>query len=220
MKRRSLFLAAAAGLLVLAVGAPKSQAGTLDTLLGTTVSNNGLNFFFDSWSDVTVPASAVTVNFNPPGTQAGFTLTGPFGAVAGATADGNLWFNVTGANITDAQLTATLAISPANTTGLASVIEAIYSGGGPPVTGQQLATLYTQTNPPGPEITNATFGPQTEITVDKNIEAHGGSTGASISSVSQLFSTSIPEPTSLALLGIGLSGLFTLRRFFKRTSVA
>jgi hypothetical protein len=32
--------------------------------------------------------------------------------------------------------------------------------------------------------------------------------------------TVIPEPASVALLGIGLSGLIALRRFFKRTSVA
>jgi hypothetical protein len=32
--------------------------------------------------------------------------------------------------------------------------------------------------------------------------------------------SSVPEPVSFALLGIGLSGLLTFRRFFKRTSVA
>ena len=51
---------------------------------------------------------------------------------------------------------------------------------------------------------------------------NGGSNGASVSIINQGYSstTVIPEPTSMALLGIGLSGLFTLRRLFKRTSVA
>ncbi len=32
--------------------------------------------------------------------------------------------------------------------------------------------------------------------------------------------TSVPEPSSMALIGIGMSGLFALRRLFKRPSVA
>jgi hypothetical protein len=32
--------------------------------------------------------------------------------------------------------------------------------------------------------------------------------------------SAIPEPASMALLGIGISGLFVLRRYFKRPSVA
>jgi hypothetical protein len=58
--------------------------------------------------------------------------------------------------------------------------------------------------------------------VEKDLILVGGSNGASISIFNQGFSStgSIPEPTSLALLGIGMTGFFAFRRFFKRTSVA
>lgn len=44
--------------------------------------------------------------------------------------------------------------------------------------------------------------------------------GAKWIGVASFSESAIPEPASLALLGIGLSGLFMLRRFFRRTSVA
>jgi len=46
-----------------------------------------------------------------------------------------------------------------------------------------------------------------------------GDTGTVSASVTPLAPT-IPEPTSIALLGIGMTGFFAFRRLFKRTSAA
>ena len=106
MKKRSLFLAVAAGLLVLGVGAPKSQAGYLDSLLGTTVGYGGLDFTFDTWKPTggAPDAADVAVTFETVGGYVGFTLNGSFGAGANSTSDGYLVYNVSGTQITSALL--------------------------------------------------------------------------------------------------------------------
>ena len=189
-------------------------------MLGTEVDYGGLSFHFTSWVPTgTAPSAAdVSVTFITVGSEVGFTLNSSFGAVAGGFSDGDLIYGVDGAAITDAVLVGNPTVN-AGGNGQASVSETITSGHD--ILGPLLANLGIQQNPPGPLSASATFAPQTFITIDKDIEAIGGSTGVSPSSVSQLFSSNgVPEPGSLALLGIGMTGFLAFRRFFKKTSVA
>lgn len=225
MKRRSLFLALAAGFLVVGMGAPKAQAASLASLLGTTTNFDGFSFHFTSYVPTGTGPTADNVDVTFVSTviggvtEVGFTLSASFGAGPGATSDGHLVFSVDGTGLSDALLQANPALNPGNTGGLASVTENIYKGGD--VFGQQIGHLFVQNNPPGPTTDSATFSGGNLITIDKDIEAIGGSTGVSMSSVSQLFSQGgVPEPSSWALLGIGMTGFLAFRRFFKKTSVA
>jgi hypothetical protein len=62
---------------------------------------------------------------------------------------------------------------------------------------------------------SAEFAPQKEILVEKNILLYGfaDGDGAGLDSFSQRFSqVALPEPTTLALLGLGLAGIAASRR--------
>jgi hypothetical protein len=219
MKSRRFVLALAAGVLALGLGAQDARAGglTLADVLGTTQAYGGLDFTFTTFTSTDLTAAQVSITFVGAGTsEVGFVLTSSFGAAMGTSQDSDLVYTVSGASITDALLTG----NPAGTgTGVASITETFHSGTSEfgPVIG---SLFLSNTSSPNP-ITTTFSPPQTAITVVKDIESIGGTTGVSLSSVGQAFSSqSVPEPGSWALLGIGMTGFLAFRRFFKKTSVA
>jgi len=237
MKRRSLFLAFAAGLIVWGIGAPAARAGfvplptTLDQLLPagdfTTVdgtSNGGelLTFSAFTFSASSVPPgsapAASTINVDPftsiPG-ETGFALTGTLSAPANTMVDVTITYIVTappGEKLTDALLSTT-----GGGTGSYLVNETLTNASN----GAPIVVLSGSSSGPAGQI--ASFAGVQSVFVTKDIFLQGGANGPeSLSVVQQAFSSSggVPEPSSVALLGIGMTGFLAFRRLFKRASVA
>lgn len=132
-------------------------------------------------------------------TTASFTLTSP----AGATASG-FTFTYNSTAISDL----TLVSAPAGTNISSDGVSMITIDLSPP-TGGPASFEWTFKDPgPGPigvvaaflfSGTPVEFGAKTEFNVSNK---------------------AVPEPASLALLGIGMTGFLAFRRFFKKTSVA
>jgi len=229
MTRRFLILSFAVGLL--ALGGLNAQAGLIglpSALPPLEISGNYAIVGDLKFSDFTYsstpfgsppPASAVTVNsFTSIPGEPGISFNGIFTAPAGQSVDYAISYDVTttdGKPITDAYLSLGGFVNNGGT-GSVQIGETIFNLGG-----TVISKIPFQVFTPG-QLTDTTalLPPATTIVVEKDITVNGGSNGASFSFVNQGFSTAIPEPASMALLAIGLSGLFTLRRFFKRTSVA
>jgi hypothetical protein len=237
MTRRLLFIALAAGLLSLSLGSLNARAGfiplptTLDQLLPagnfTTVAAPGetdtfSNFSFSSSAipPTTPVLAAGQLNVAPftLGNEGGLEFSGAMFAPAGTIVDYKISFVVTapvGSLISDAFLGVTYNV-PNGSTGLVSIGESLFNAS----SGAPIGSLSVS-SPPGTIGDTINFQGVQSILVKKDIFLLGGSLGAGVSIIDQGFSsTGVPEPASMALLGIGLTGFLTFRRFFKRTANA
>jgi hypothetical protein len=229
MTRRIAF-GMAVGLVALSLGAFQAQAGqvglptalsNLETGTGNWATVSGLRF--ENFQYTTAPngsppsADNVTVaSFTAIQSEPGITFNGAFHADAGQIVDYAITYMVTsltGKPIFDAYLSIA-GVDLNGGTGKVSVGETIKD-----LNGNVLSQSGFSVQDPGKSnATTLLTPPTTTIIVQKDIAIFGGSMGATVSFVNQGFS--VPEPTSLALLGIGLSGLFSIRRFLKRSAVA
>jgi len=226
--RRSLFFTLATGLLALSLGGTETRAGTLADLLvpGATVEVKGLGYdlVFSGFSYGATGSMPAATDVNVFSISEGLEFQGAFGStVVGTSSDALISYTVTSklGAITDTQLTGNPQIFGGGS-GTMGVTDTLLLPGTITPVGRQL-NIYDIEPLPGQKLADQEFGLNNQsLFVKKDIFAQSGTGVPSLSFVDQTYSTStaIPEPASFALLGIGLSGLFTLRRFFKRASVA
>jgi len=238
MKRSSVFLALAAGLIIWGVGASEARAGqiplptTLNNLIGPPPTAGPYaivgdlmfsNFTYTQVTAAPPAASGVMVSAytGPPPGENGLTFGGAFNSPATVTNDWIIGYTVTalgGATITDALLSINGGLGGGN--GSIDVSETLTNT----LTGATFATMDAHINPSSTVLSDQiTFAGLTSITVSKDIDVIGGaSTGTTLSVINQGFSIgSVPEPASMGLLGIGMTGILAFRRLFKKkTSVA
>jgi len=177
-------------------------------------------------SGVALPASSVAVAplVNAAGTGFGFQLSGGFAAAPNSVSDAILQYQISTINTQPLLSSVNLSFNGTFTgSGIANVSENYCPGGTvvPPGAGcNALSNIFVQTSNGGTMLQSmAVFPGVSSLTVSKNIQVNGGTSGtATISSVTNQFQTQpipeepIPEPSAFLLLGSGLVGVAMVRR--------
>ncbi len=225
MKRLTSTALAAAAIGVLACLAQPALAGTVT--LADLVTNGGTiqsgdktfsNFMY-STTGVGMP-SAGDVNVIPitQGGSFGIRFQGGFFAGPGHTADALISFTVTSGagNITGASMHGNPDVIGVNPNGSIGVTETFL----PELTTTQLSIFDLEPGGNTKLTDSVTFAQSVHVlNVQKDILASAGEGSvATLSLLDQLFpqGSSVPEPASLMLVGIGALGLFGYRRWSAR----
>ena len=169
---------------------------------------------------VALPATAVAIAplVNTAGTGFGFQLAAGFAAGANSVSDSVLQYQVSTLDNLPLLSSVSLGFNGTFTgSGIASVSENYCPGGTvvPPSAGcpAGLSNIFVQNSNGIIRLqTSATFAGVNSVTVSKDIQVNGGSSGsATISSVTNQFQA-VPESSPFLLLGSGLVGLALLRQ--------
>jgi hypothetical protein len=229
MHKRSLFLALAAAVVACSLGARESRAGTVmvseaEGTYNFTLMSDGAGHISITYSgvlltkinDALIPTGSIASTFGAKTVDVTSTTSVPpftLYTVAETTADKDYG---TGAGSIS---TATLS----NTVSTGSAILGFLNLNGS-ITGVPAPLLETTaTSPTVYDFSPFLTGGQIALTYNKvgvdfaAVIAAGG-TVSGTGGFTEV--ASVPEPSSMALLGIGLTGFLTLRRFFKRTTLA
>lgn len=169
------------------------------------------NFTYTSSGTVPVAASSITVSALDSN---GIQFAAPFVAATPNSGDSLIGMTVSSTlGLTSLTLSGNPAVSG---TGIASITETIFNSAGT-IIGQLLVTPTTANLSQ-----TFTFAPgTTSVSVLKDIAFAGGTAGTGqISFVRQTFTTGVPEPASVVMMGLGLVGAIGVVRLRRKPVVA